>query len=132
MVEKGLGPFVAAGKREQAAQVVVSILEESFAGPIAHPRHLEEYERIAPGASDRIIKMAEKAQDHNISMESLGVNAAISDEKRGMWMGAGILVLLVVTAFLAGAVYNNNVCAGLLLGAAVLNVIALFLNRNRK
>lgn len=33
---------------------------EQFSGPIAHPKHLREYEDIVPGSAERIISMAEK------------------------------------------------------------------------
>lgn len=45
--------------RERAAQVATQIIalyqEERFSGPIAHPKHLREYEEIVPGSADRII-----------------------------------------------------------------------------
>ena len=34
----------------------------SFSGPLPPPRGLDDYDRICPGAADRIIKMAEAEQ----------------------------------------------------------------------
>ncbi|WP_375449857.1 DUF2335 domain-containing protein [uncultured Devosia sp.] len=94
---------------------------------MAYPRHLAAYDDIVPGSAERIIAMAEKAQNHNITMQQQSLGAEIADQKRGMYLGAAILLILVVAAFSAGAIYDNNVLAGLLLGAAVLNVVALFI-----
>ena len=49
-----------------------------------------------------------------------------------MWLGSGILTLLIAGAVLAGTIFQNNVLAGLLLGAAILNVVALLFNRGKK
>ena len=37
-------------------------MRASFSGPLPPPKILEDYDRVCPGAADRIIKMAEKEQ----------------------------------------------------------------------
>lgn len=44
-------------------------LTEIVSGPIPHPRLLREYNKLIPGAAERIMSMAEKQQDSRISAE---------------------------------------------------------------
>lgn len=70
----------------------------SYSGPLPHPADLEEYERILPGAADRILSMAEKEQ-------ALRESHSI-DHFRGMriqvhWAGVAAVGLLVVAGIAA-------------------------------
>ena len=40
-----------------------TVMEVSFSGPLPPPEMLGEYEKVLPGAADRIICLAEKEQD---------------------------------------------------------------------
>jgi uncharacterized membrane protein len=126
-IEREIGPLVSGSQREiiveRMQQIVVS---EYFSGPIAHPRHLREYEEIEPGSADRIIRMAERQQDHAIEMGRQAMKAGVDDRKLGMWLGFASLVLLLVLATVFGA-YGNTAMAGLFLGAAALGVVGAFI-----
>jgi uncharacterized membrane protein len=50
-------------------QLIVSQLA-AFQGPIPPPAVLREYEQLEPGAANRIIKMAEKEQEHRHYLEN--------------------------------------------------------------
>lgn len=47
-----------------------TISAEFFSGPVPHPSIIEHYERILPGAADRILKMSEKQSVHRHKIES--------------------------------------------------------------
>jgi len=47
---------------ENKRQMVVNVFMNLFSNPIPPPEKLEYYERIAPGAANRMITMAEKEQ----------------------------------------------------------------------
>lgn len=66
-----LTPLVPAEKRPQMAVVLQQVLSktELFAGPMPHPRHLEHYEQVLPGAAERILSMAEAAAGHRRQMQ---------------------------------------------------------------
>ncbi|WP_420415077.1 DUF2335 domain-containing protein [Roseibium sp.] len=126
-IKHGIEPLLQKNQTTQVMNVVQSVLlREHFSGPLPHPRHFREYDEIAPGSAERIIRMAEKAQDHNINMEAKVVDAQIDDQKRGM--NYGLLALLVVLG-LGGlfAFLGNNVAAGLFLGTSVLGVVGAFI-----
>lgn len=126
-----LGPLVSREKRQVLVETAISIYNESFAGPIAHPRHLAEYDRILPGAAERIVAMAERQQQHNIELNNRSIDAAITDERRGMYIGAGILVLCIAAAFVSGVFADNTVLAGIFLAGAVLSAVGQFVTRRR-
>jgi uncharacterized membrane protein len=51
-------------KEEIKSIVHAAAVEEQFSGPIPHPNILESYNRILPGAAERILSMAEEEQKH--------------------------------------------------------------------
>lgn len=93
-------------------------------GPIPAPQELFEYDRLVPGAADRIIAMAEREQAHRINMEDLSSRADIRhrDEvvrsqqqvTRSTFMSdlvGQVLGWLVAVACIAGSVYTASIGA---------------------
>lgn len=74
----------------------------SYSGPLPPPHMLERYERLLPGAAARIFDMAENEQKHRHNWDTSSLQASVSSEKRGQYLGAATLVLLCVFAFAAG------------------------------
>ena len=63
------------------------VVQAHFAGPLPLPEHLSEYEGIAPGAAERIIRMAELQAGHRRTTESRIVDSGIRLESRGQIFG---------------------------------------------
>lgn len=119
-IDRQIGPLVNQGQREQIVLRMTQIMtSEKFSGPIAHPRHLREYELVLPGSAERIVSMAEKEQGHNQAMERTIVEGAMSQSRTAMYLGFIALIILITAAIYAG-MNDNNVLAGLLLGTGVL------------
>lgn len=120
-IERVIGSLVNQGQREQIVARVTKVVEsrEAFSGPIAHPRHLREYDDILPGSADRIVCMAEKAQEHNQAMEKKLVDGNIQTSQHAMYLGFVVLIFLIIGAVYAG-MNGNNTLAGLLLGTSVI------------
>lgn len=55
-------------KKKEVKEALMVIRGEMYSGPIPPPEALARYEEIQPGAADRIIKMAEKQQEHRMSL----------------------------------------------------------------
>lgn len=126
-IERQIGPLISGKQREQVvARVLGVVYNERFSGPMPHPKHFQEYEDILPGAAERILSMAENAQDHNRQMEGKIVEAQIRDQKRGMYVGfAALMVIIGVAAVLAAV--GNNIGAGAFLTTAVLGAVGAFI-----
>jgi uncharacterized membrane protein len=122
-IAKRIGNLIPQGQKAQVvAQVVSLVSEERFSGPIAHPRHLREYEDICPGAADRIIRMAEQSLAHGQSVQKSALNADIADMQAGRRYGFWALISLIIAASCA-TYFGHELIAGAFLGAGVLGVI---------
>lgn len=118
---------------EVTRRITEIAVSEQFSGPMPHPRHLREYDEILPGAAERILSMAERNLEHNVSMDRQVVNAEVADRKLGMLLGAGIFALLIFGAFAALFVSDSAIVPGLFLGtAAIGGVVAFIRGRNGK
>lgn len=131
-IERVLEGKVAKRELPEVARRITGIaVSEQFSGPMPHPKHLREYEDILPGAAERILSMAERNLEHNLSMDQNVVDAEIADRKLGMWLGAGLFALMILTAFATLFVTSNPVVPGLFLGAAAIGgVVAFIRGRN--
>jgi uncharacterized membrane protein len=131
-IEREIGSLVQRGQKKQIINRVQKIIaEEHFSGPLPHPKHLIDYDTILPGAAERILTMAEKAQSHSAEMDRLIVQAQIDDQKRGMNYGLAALLLILALAFIFGY-WDRPITAGLFLTAAVIGSIPVFVNGRKK
>ena len=61
-IERQVGPLIQGEARDQVISRLIPIVrEEVYRGPLPHPRHLQAYEDIFVGASERVIAMGEKS-----------------------------------------------------------------------
>lgn len=128
-IDRQIGDLLPQGSRAEAVRRISTTLQaEFFSGPIAHPRHLREYEQICPGAAERIISMAERQQQHMMDMDASGQAAEIADQRRGMLMGAIVFLSLILGAFLIALWTESEVVPGLFLGAAAIGAVGTFVN----
>jgi uncharacterized membrane protein len=110
----------APGASEPAiARRTMVMRSEYYQGPIADPARMAAYAEIDPTLPDRIVKMAEKAQDRIEKRADLLVQSEIDDRRRGMWMGFGLLLTVIGAACgLAIKGHDGVAAAVLLLGSA--------------
>jgi uncharacterized membrane protein len=91
------------------------IVSQKFSGPLPPPELLEGYERILPGAADRILKMAELAQEEDNRQVVLGNDHSRKANTRGQWLSFSILMTsLCIAAF---AIYKDQEVAASILAA---------------
>ncbi len=115
------------GRRDGGAAAQVRLTQvQVWDGQFPPPDAIERYEQILPGAFDRIISMAERAQDRQFE-ENRHVQGLIAEEtRRGQYLGT-----VVTLVALAGGIYcasiRQGVVASVLVGVPVLSVAkALF------
>lgn len=131
-LNRQVGDLLPSGSRQEILRQITTVLySEQFSGPIAHPRHLPEYEDILPGSADRILGMAEAQQRHQIAMDNKVVDKEFGDRRLGMIIGAITFSGLIVSALIS-AVTGNNVAAGFFLTAAAIGGVGLFVNGRKK
>jgi uncharacterized membrane protein len=96
------------------------IVRASWEAPIPPPALLENYNNVVENGAERIMRMAEKAQDSDIEMG----RAVLEVHKRGQGLGAAISILALVLASALGAfgLYLNAPTPFYLLPAALVSV----------
>ena len=107
-------------------------------GPIPDPADLEQYDRISPGAADRIIRMAETQATHSQAMErdSLQANIAAHKEavklqRRGQY-SAVLIVLVGMGLATYSALHGHDWFAGAVVTSCIGGIVASFLGARPK
>ncbi len=105
---------------------------EHFSGPLPHPKTLEYYDKIVPGAADRIIKKFESQTEHRQSLEKKVVNSDSFRATAGLFCG----FIIAMTTILGGiyTVLKNHPLLGGSLSFAGLAILvgAFLINRQQK
>lgn len=92
---------------DQGHRTVVTHAQQ-WSGPMPPPAMLEEFDRVVPGAAERILALTERETGHRIEWEKKALDANVGESRRGQWLGAGISALAVTGAVwtaLAGVHY---------------------------
>ena len=89
----------------------------SFTGPLPPPSMIEAYERTLAGSADRILKMAEREQDHRIECDQTVLAATRQDVRRSHWLSFSI-GLASITGAVVVAVFGNQVVVASILGSS--------------
>ncbi|QQR78310.1 MAG: DUF2335 domain-containing protein [Candidatus Moraniibacteriota bacterium] len=86
------GRIVASDKESQYPEqgVVTERRLEMYAGPLPHPDLLKRYREIVPDAPERILRMAEKQNEHRIEIEKKVISGNIWNERLGLIAGFSV------------------------------------------
>ena len=68
-----------------------------WSGPLPHPEVLSRYNDAFPGCAERIVVMAEQQALHRQKLEAAFVEADISSQRTGVWLGF-LLALIVISS----------------------------------
>ena len=93
----------------------------SWQGPFPPPDAVERYERVTPGAFDRILGMAERAEAARIADTRQAQAYHRADIGRGHWLGFAV-ALAAIAAAVACAVAGYQWVAVTLVGVPVMSV----------
>lgn len=63
------------------------IQHQSFSGPLPRPEDFAEYDRVLPGAADRILKMAENQATHRQGLERRALSGDLFKSMMGTVLG---------------------------------------------
>ncbi len=97
----------------------------SFSGPLPQPSDLAKYEQIAPGAAERIIKMAEEQAAHRQKLEKKVIDSGIKNSNKGL--NYGLLIGLSGFAVVAFCAYLKlQVLAGIIAAIDLGSLVGVF------
>lgn len=100
----------------------------SFQGPLPPPEMLKGYESILPGASERILAMAEKQQEHRMYIEKTIVDRQTKQSGKGQIWG-GILTVLFGFITLVLGYTGHDVLAGIIGTTTIISLVIVFVLR---
>lgn len=115
---------------EKIAALVVQ-KAQIFSGPIPSPEILEGYNQILPDAAERIFKMAEKAQDHQMSIEHKYVDSRVDKIKKGQYF-ALTLALFGITGAVVCAFLGETTIGAIIGGTTLVSIVPSFIDGVRK
>lgn len=95
-------------KREIITSAIYAIEQKSYSGPLPAPEDFAEYEKILPGSTDRILKMAEKQLDHRISSENKIIDKSYKQSDRGQILGAILVSMFGVICLILGLLGHDS------------------------
>lgn len=90
------------------------------------PALLEGYERLVPGAAERILVMAESDSRHQQQIEFAALRAAEAEVKRGQ-IFAFIIGLVALGASIGALALGSPVVAGVIGGTTVVGLVSAFI-----
>lgn len=93
--------------------------------PIPPPALLEGYERLVPGAADRILSMAETEAEHVRSLDRTALAESVAEIKRGQWF-AFVVAMTALAASVAAAALGYPAVAGVVGGTTVVGLVTVF------
>ena len=105
-------------------------VKAEFSGPLPPPDELEKYERVSPGAAERIIAMAETQSSHRHELEKSLVNSEYKQASKGQICAAIIGTLAIISGTIAGilgAQWTGSVIGGLV----VVGLVSAFIQGRR-
>ena len=112
-------------------RVVCAMMKQtSYRGPLPHPEILKEYEKILPGAAERILVMAESQQKHRMSMEETIIKSQTGQSKNGQKWG-GCLTIFFGVLSLGFALLDFPTLAGVILTTTIIALSVIFVLNKR-
>lgn len=105
---------------------------EQFSGPLPPPVILEQYNKVVPGAAERILKMAEEQSAHRRSLEQKVISSDVLNAKLGMVFGFIIGLVAILAGVYIVVIDKNNQGYFLSLGTIVALVGVFVYGRRKK
>lgn len=102
---------------------------QTFIGPLPHPDILDSYEKVKPGITDEIIKMARQEQENRHLCDRLVLEGPIKATKRGQYLAFAIAVIFALASTVLGILGQTAVAITLGSGTLVSLVTVFITNR---
>ena len=108
-----------------------AVISKFFSGPIPPAAELNAYEKVIPGAAERIIKMAEDESVHRRNQEEKMLSSSCGDSRLGLWLGFFIgLSALTLSGLIA--IYASPGAGSFLAFASISSLVGVFVYGSKK
>ncbi|MBF0131401.1 MAG: DUF2335 domain-containing protein [Magnetococcales bacterium] len=96
--------------RSPSPQVQAVVHHSRFEGPLPHPLIMEGYDKVIPGAAERILHMAEESVAFQQKISMAALSAQSNDTRRGQWFAFLVALCALITGGVA--ILTGNPVAG--------------------
>ncbi len=110
----------------QSLKVEAVSLQTAYSGPIPRAQELGDYNAVVPGAAERILRMAEKNLQHQIETETLALNSAREEARRGQ-IFAFLIAFLAFSSSIAAMIMGFPSVAIVIGGTTVVSLTIAFI-----
>jgi len=104
------------------------VAQSSFSGPLPPPEILSGYDKVLPGAAERILKMAEDQASHRRELERQIVQSDLSRSRLGLLCGLAVSALAIICG--TWAAVNGQPWAGAAIGGATVATLIYAFNNS--
>lgn len=111
------------GKRSE--KEILALRQEHFSGPLPPPSVLRQYDETVAGAAERIMRMAEKEQEHRIFSEQYSLRKSNALLTRGQVFGF-VIVLLLIALGTAFVFFGFEAIAIVIFSATTISLAVIF------
>jgi uncharacterized membrane protein len=101
---------------------VVQQAVQIWQSPYPPPDAIERYEKVCPGTLDRILGMAERLQEAQLTQAATNARAARDDTRRAHWLGFAVAIAALFAAIVSLLLGDNAWVASLCLSVPVMAV----------
>lgn len=112
------------------AQTLLTFQSRRRGGPLPAPADLEHYERVCPGAADRILKVMEREQTHRQELTQKIVETEAVNARRSLPIGGAVALLAVCGATIVG-LFGSWEAAVALVGIPLAAIVRAFVAPKR-
>jgi uncharacterized membrane protein len=103
---------------------------QSWQGQFPPPEAIERYDKVHPGAFDRILTMAEKIESAQIEQSAQALRYQHQDTSRAQWLGFSLAAIAVICAAVLGAI-GQPWLAGVFLAVPVMGAVKSLVDSGR-
>lgn len=84
-----------------SSTTVTAEFSQSYSGPLPPAKELAEYEKVLPGAAERIVAMAEGFAAHRQDLEKEAMRQERNEQRWARKVAAGVVLAVLLTCLVA-------------------------------
>jgi len=111
--------------------IKAQVTAQQFSGPVPHPEILLGYDKILPGAAERILVMAERDQKHQIEIETSAQHLVAREIRRGQIFGLTVSISAFITSIVS-LILGFEKAAMVIGGTTVVGLVTVFVTSRSK
>jgi uncharacterized membrane protein len=105
----------------------ISQVSQEFSGPVPPPGLLAQYDKIIPGAAERILKMAENNSEHLINLDKKKLDAENTQLERGRKYSFKTVIIFALLTVIALFLHEEK-AAIVIAGTTILGLVSIFIS----